>query len=53
MSFKLLPDLSVLANGPDAFILQVDKALRTVFATAASRRPYPDAGVEEVEMSES
>jgi 3-demethoxyubiquinol 3-hydroxylase len=53
MSFKLLPDLSVLTNGPDALILQVDKALRTVFATAASRRPYPDAGVEEVEMSET
>jgi ubiquinone biosynthesis monooxygenase Coq7 len=53
MSFKLLPDLSVLANGPDALILQVDKALRTVFATAASRRPYPDAGVDEVEMSET
>ncbi len=53
MSFKLLPDFSVLANGPDALILQVDKALRTVFATAASSRPYPDAGVEEVEMSET
>ncbi len=53
MSFKLLPDLSVLANGPDALILQVDKALRTLFATAVSRRPYPDAGVEEVEMSET
>jgi ubiquinone biosynthesis monooxygenase Coq7 len=53
MSFKLLPDLSVLANGPDALILQVDKALRTVFATAASRRPYPDAGVDDVEMSET
>jgi ubiquinone biosynthesis monooxygenase Coq7 len=52
MSFKLLPDFSVLTNGPDALILQVDKALRTVFATATSRRPYPDAGVEEVEMSE-
>ncbi len=53
MSFKLLPDLSFLANGPDALILQVDKALRTVFAAAASRRPYPDVGVEEVEMSEA
>jgi ubiquinone biosynthesis monooxygenase Coq7 len=32
---------------PDNFIINVDKALRTVFATAASRRPYPDAGLDE------
>jgi ubiquinone biosynthesis monooxygenase Coq7 len=41
------------AAGPDAFIRQIDRALRTVFATAGSRRPYPDAGVEEAEMSET
>ncbi len=50
MPFKFLPNLSA---GPDALILQVDKALRTVFATSASRRPYPDAGLAEAEMSEA
>jgi ubiquinone biosynthesis monooxygenase Coq7 len=50
MPFKFLPNLP---SGPDAFILQIDKALRTVFATSASRRPYPDAGVDEAEMSEA
>jgi ubiquinone biosynthesis monooxygenase Coq7 len=53
MSFKLLPEFSALAKGPDALILQIDKALRTVFATASSRRPYPDIGVDEAEMSEA
>jgi ubiquinone biosynthesis monooxygenase Coq7 len=38
---------------PDAFILQFDKALRTVFARAGSRRPYPDAGVADSELSDS
>ena len=38
---------------PDAFILQFDKALRTVFAKAASRRPYPDAGLPDAELSEA
>ncbi|MBU1664813.1 MAG: demethoxyubiquinone hydroxylase family protein, partial [Gammaproteobacteria bacterium] len=35
---------------PDALILQFDKALRTVFAKAGSRRPYPDAGLPDVEL---
>lgn len=38
---------------PDAFILQFDRALRTVFARAGSRRPYPDAGLPEAELSET
>jgi ubiquinone biosynthesis monooxygenase Coq7 len=38
---------------PDSLILNIDKALRTIFATAASRRPYPDAGLEDVEMNEA
>ena len=38
---------------PDAFILQFDRALRTVFARAGSRRTYPDAGVAEAELSEA
>lgn len=38
---------------PDAFILQFDKALRTVFASAHSRRAYPDAGIPEAELSEA
>ncbi len=36
---------------PDALILQFDKALRTVFAKAGSRRPYPDAGLPDTELS--
>ncbi len=38
---------------PDALILNFDKALRTVFASASSRRPYPDEGVAEAELSEA
>lgn len=38
---------------PDAFILQFDRALRTVFAPAVSRRPHPDNGLPEAELSES
>lgn len=38
---------------PDAFILQFDKALRTVFAKAASRRPYPDSGLPEADLNET
>lgn len=37
---------------PDQLIIQFDKALRTVFAQAHSRRPYPDAELPESEMSE-
>jgi ubiquinone biosynthesis monooxygenase Coq7 len=37
----------------DAAILQFDRALRTVFAPATSRRPYPDAGLPEGELSEA
>jgi len=36
---------------PDAFILQFDKALRTVFAKAGSRRPYPDAELPDAELN--
>jgi ubiquinone biosynthesis monooxygenase Coq7 len=38
---------------PDSLILNLDKALRTVFATAVSRRPYPDAAIDEAGMSEA
>lgn len=38
---------------PDQLIIQFDKALRTVFAQAHSRRPYPDAGLPEAELSEA
>jgi len=38
---------------PDKLIIQFDKALRTVFAPAHSRRPYPDADVPESELSEA
>lgn len=38
---------------PDALILQFDRALRTVFAPAVSRRPHPDNGLPEAELSES
>jgi len=48
MSFAL-PKLP----SPEDVILQFDKAMRTVFATASSRRPYPDADVPDAELSES
>lgn len=38
---------------PDHLIVQFDKALRTVFAQAQSRRPYPDAALPEAEMSDA
>lgn len=38
---------------PDNLIIQFDKALRTVFAQAHSRRPYPDADIAEAGMSEA
>lgn len=38
---------------PEDVILQFDKALRTVFATASSRRPYPDADLPDAELSEA
>jgi ubiquinone biosynthesis monooxygenase Coq7 len=38
---------------PDSVIINFDKALRTVFASAHSRRPYPDAGLDEAELSEA
>lgn len=38
---------------PDSLIINIDKALRTVFASAATRRPYPDTGLAEAEMSET
>ncbi len=48
----MFPDFTKMPS-PDGFILQVDKALRTVFATAHSRREYPDANVPEADMSEA
>ena len=38
---------------PDSLIIHFDRALRTVFASAASRRPHPDSGLEEVEMTDA
>lgn len=38
---------------PDALILHFDRALRTVFAPAVSRRPHPDDGLAEGELSEA
>ena len=38
---------------PDQLILQFDNALRTVFASAHSHRPYPDATLSEGELSEA
>lgn len=37
---------------PDSLILNFDKALRTVFASATTRRPYPDADLQEVELND-
>ena len=47
--FPALPKLPA----PELLITQFDKALRTVFSTASSRRPYPDAGLPEAEMSDA
>jgi ubiquinone biosynthesis monooxygenase Coq7 len=38
---------------PDHLIIQFDNALRTVFASAQTRRPYPDAGLAEGALSET
>jgi ubiquinone biosynthesis monooxygenase Coq7 len=38
---------------PDALIVNLDKALRTVFASARSRRPHPDAGLAETDLSDA
>lgn len=38
---------------PDAVILHFDRALRTVFAPAVSRRPHPDDGLAEGALSEA
>lgn len=38
---------------PDALILQFDRALRTLFAPAVSRRPHPDEGLPEAPLSEA
>lgn len=45
----MLPSLPT----PDTLITNVDKALRTIFASAATRRPYPDTGLDEPEMTEA
>src|SRR5512137_2649293 len=37
---------------PEKLILEVDRALRTVFAPARSQRPIPGGGLPEGEMSE-
>lgn len=37
----------------DAFIIEFDKALRTVFASAPTRRPMPGSDLPEAEMSEA
>lgn len=36
---------------PDALILHFDRALRTVFAPAVSRRRHPDEGLDEADLS--
>jgi len=38
---------------PESLIVHFDRALRTVFASAASRRAHPDEGLAEVEMTEA
>lgn len=38
---------------PEALIIQFDRALRTVFAPAVSRRPHPDQGLPEAALSEA
>lgn len=37
----------------DAFIIEADKVLRTLFATQTSVRPHPDTGLPEAELSEA
>ena len=37
----------------DSLIVEFDKGLRTLFSQARSVRPHPDAGVAEVELSDS
>lgn len=48
-----MPPVLPKLPAPEAVIVQFDKALRTVFASAASRRPYPDAALDETELSEA
>ncbi len=38
---------------PESLILHFDRALRTLFAPAVSRRPHPDQGLPEAELSEA
>lgn len=38
---------------PDSLILNFDRALRTLFAPAASRRPHPDAGLPEAALTDA
>jgi 3-demethoxyubiquinol 3-hydroxylase len=40
-------------NPVDAFITEIDKGLRAVFATAQTVRPYPDRECAEASLSES
>ena len=47
----MFPDFSKLPT-PESVIPQIDKVLRTLFASAQTRRDYPDAGLPEAEMSE-
>jgi len=50
---NVLPPALPRPPSPEAVILQIDKALRTVFASASSRRPYPDQGLNEPELSDA
>lgn len=38
---------------PDSLILHFDRALRTLFAPAVSRRPHPDAGLPEATLTDA
>ncbi|MFN3595074.1 MAG: 2-polyprenyl-3-methyl-6-methoxy-1,4-benzoquinone monooxygenase [Thiobacillaceae bacterium] len=38
---------------PDRLILEIDRALRTLFAPATSRRPHPDAGLPEAALTDA
>lgn len=44
----MLPNLL----SPEAVITHFDRALRTLFASAQTRRPYPDLALPEAEMSD-